>query len=238
MTRLRWFVTPLLMLSVVLAVGSTAPPPEAEVPADVEGVLQRFAEAQASIQTLQASFVEHRETSLFKEAVVQHGQFYHSRPQRYLWDYQGSSPKKILLTSEVLLAYYPELNRAEEVNVRRWTKQIRRYLNVGEDLESLRRDYAISLATPEENDLIGTDQLVLEPRIPKLRSRLDDIRIWIDRETGYTRRVAYRSAKNGDRTVFNFHDIQVNLGIDPSRFEIELPKNVRWGTTFSGFSSR
>jgi len=237
---------PLVIAFVAVAIlAGAAPAPSPTAPASavaktdvtVEDVLVRFNEAQSSIETLQATFVERKEISLLKEPVVQRGTFYHARPQLYLWDYRAPKPKQVLLTSELLLAYYPDINRAEEVNVRRWTKKIRRYLQVGSDLDELRQDYDISLGTPEVNDLAGTHLLILVPRARKLKRRLDDIQIWIDGETGLTRRVAYQETK-GDRTVFTFDDIRLNREIDPDRFEIDLPKNVQMGSTFSGFASR
>ena len=222
----------LLCLSVATpaALPSTGPP-------SLEALLTAFQETRAATETLQASFEELKEISLLREPVVQRGTFYHSRPQNFLWDYKAPRPKQILLTSEVLLAYYPDLNRAEEVNVRRWTRQIRRYLNVGEDLESLRRDYEIALAPADDNELEGTYLLVLEPRGRRLKARLRELRLWIDSESSQTRRVSYLDA-NGDRTTYTFRDIRINAAMDPDRFQIELPRDVEMGETFSGFTGR
>lgn len=201
----------------------------------IDQILLRFAEAQASTETIQARFEERKDLTLLKEPVVQHGTFYHSKPHLYLWEYEAPAEKQILLTSEVLLAYYPDLKKAEEVNVRRWTNRIRRYLGVGEDPEALRRDYEISLGPPGDEHLPGADLLVLVPRTQRMKKRLQELRIWLDGETGQTRRVSYLDL-DGDRTTFTFSEIRVNLEIDVSRYAIRLPRDVRMGDTFSGFS--
>ena len=225
-----------LLLTLPVAAGTIASD-TATTDVDLDEILSRFAEAQISTETLQATFEERKQLSLFKEAVIQTGRFYHTKPQQYLWDYREPSPKKVLLTDEILLAYYPDLNRAEEVNIRRWSQRIRRYMNIGADPESLRSDYEISLGPAEENDLPGSVLLVLQPKTRKLKARLQELRIWIDVETAQTRRVDYLEP-GGDRTVFTFTDIRVNEGIDESLYEIDLPKNVKMGDTFTAFSGR
>jgi len=68
-----------------------------------------------------------------------------------------------------------------------------------------------------------------------MKKRLAELRIWVDSGTGQTRRVSYLNP-DGDRTTFTFSDIQVNPQIDASRYEIQLPRNVKMGDTFTGFS--
>jgi len=203
----------------------------------LEQALSLFARTQGSIKTLQASFEERKELSLLKEPVVQNGTFYHSKPQFFLWDYASPTVKKILLTDDLLLAYYPDMKRAEEVNVRRWTSQIRRYLQVGENLEELRKDYEVTLGKPGSDDLEGSTLLILTPKSKKIRAKLEQIRICLDSESGLTRRVIYQEG-DGDKTVFTFKDIQVNREIDASRFQISLPPDVKMGDSFTAFASR
>jgi outer membrane lipoprotein-sorting protein len=203
----------------------------------LEQALSLFAKTQESIKTLQASFEERKELSLLKEPVVQKGTFYHSKPQLFLWDYATPTVKKILLTDDLLLAYYPDMKRAEEVNVRRWTSQIRRYLQVGENLEELRKDYEVALGKPGSDDLPGATLLILTPKSKKIRAKLEQIRIGLDSESGLTRRVIYQEG-DGDKTVFTFKDIVVNREIDASRYQISLPPDVKMGDSFTAFASR
>jgi outer membrane lipoprotein-sorting protein len=203
----------------------------------LEQALSLFAKTQGSIQTLQASFEERKELSLLKEPVVQKGTFYHSKPQFFLWDYASPTVKKILLTDDLLLAYYPDMKRAEEVNVRRWTSQIRRYLQVGENLEELRKDYVVALGEAGTDDLAGATLLILTPKSKKIRAKLEQIRICLDPVSGLTQRVIYQEG-DGDKTVFTFKDIQVNREIDASRYQIALPPDVKMGDSFTAFASR
>jgi len=201
----------------------------------LEQVLERFASAQASIETLQADFEERKNLALLKDEVVLTGTLYHSRPLNFFWNYETPSRKQILLTSDLLVAYYPDLNKVEEVNVRRWNRRIRRYLQLGVNTEELRKDYDISLGTPGEGDPEGTDLLVLTPQKKRKRSRLQEIRIWLHPETGHTERITYLE-KNGDVTTFSFSNIQVNAGIPETVYHIDLPEDVSMGDSFSGFA--
>lgn len=223
-----------LLASLLIAAPEDKAP---SIPMDpaLEQVLERFASAQASIETLQADFEERKNLALLKDEVVLTGTLYHSRPLNFFWNYETPSRKQILLTSDLLVAYYPDLNKVEEVNVRRWNQRIRRYLQLGVNTEELRRDYDISLGTPGEGDPEGTDLLVLTPQKKRKRSRLQEIRIWLHPETGHTERITYLE-KNGDVTTFSFSNIQVNAGIPETVYHIDLPEDVSMGDSFSGFA--
>lgn len=223
-----------LLASLLIAAPEDKAP---SIPMDpaLEQVLERFASAQASIETLQADFEERKNLALLKDEVVLTGTLYHSRPLNFFWNYETPSRKQILLTSDLLVAYYPDLNKVEEVNVRRWNRRIRRYLQLGVNTEELRRDYDISLGTPGEGDPEGTDLLVLTPQKKRKRSRLQEIRIWLHPETGHTERITYLE-KNGDVTTFSFSNIQVNAGIPETVYHIDLPEDVSMGDSFSGFA--
>jgi len=229
------------LVAACLALASAAPNTEAAgAPATaltLDQALALFARTQGSIQTLQASFEERKELSLLKEPVVQKGTFYYSKPQFFLGDYASPTVQKLPLTDDLLLAYYPEMKRAEEVNVRRWTSQIRRYLQVGENLEEMRKDYEVALGEAGSDDLAGATLLVLTPKNKKVRAKLEQIRICLDPVSGLTQRVIYKEG-DGDKTVFTFKDIEVNREIDASRYQIALPPDVKMGDSFTAFASR
>lgn len=209
--------------------------PSSPVDPALQEVLDRFAGAQASIETLQCEFEERKNLALLKDEVILTGTLYHSRPLNFFWDYETPSPKQILLTSDLLVAYYPDLNKAEEVNVRRWNRRIRRYLQLGVNAEELHRDYDISLGRSGEGDPEDSDLLLLTPQKKRKRARLQQIRIWVNRESGHTQRITYLE-KNGDVTTFSFSNVQVNAGIPETVYHIDLPKDVRMGDSFTGFA--
>lgn len=223
-----------LMASLLMATPENRAPSSPVDPA-LQKVLDRFARAQASIETLQCDFEERKSLALLKEEVVLTGTLYHSRPLNFFWNYETPSRKQILLTSDLLVAYYPDLNKVEEVNVRRWNRRIRRYLQLGVNTEELRKDYDISLGTSGEGDPEDADLLILTPRKRRKRSRLQEIRIWLHPETGHTQRITYLE-KDGDVTTFSFSKVQVNAGIPETVYHIDLPEDVRMGDSFGGFA--
>jgi outer membrane lipoprotein-sorting protein len=233
----RYLLTGLVagMLASFLMAAPVDKAPSVPVDPALQQVLDRFSGAQASIETLQADFEERKILALLKEEVVLTGTLYHSRPLNFFWNYETPSPKQILLTSDLLVAYYPELNKAEEVNVRRWNQRIRRYLQLGVDTEELRKDYDISLGTPGAGDPKGADLLLLTPLKKRKRARLKEIRIWVHPETGHTQRITYLE-KSGDMTTFSFSNVQVNAGIPATVYHIDLPADVSMGDSFTGFA--
>ena len=85
-----------LLASLLVATPEDKAPPTPVDPA-LQEVLDRFAGAQASIETLQAEFEERKNLALLKDEVVLTGTLYHSRPLNFFWNYETPSPKQILL---------------------------------------------------------------------------------------------------------------------------------------------
>ncbi|HET9480998.1 MAG TPA: outer-membrane lipoprotein carrier protein LolA, partial [Candidatus Polarisedimenticolia bacterium] len=176
-------------------------------------------------------FVERKEIGLLKNAVVQKGQFYHTKPDKFLWEYTSPEPKTLLMNGKMLVAYYPVQKQAEEIQTR-LSRRLVKYFGLGQVFADLKEYYHLSL--DPDNDLAGTDLIVMKPRLRRLEKRLLEVRIWLDQKINQVRRLEYREA-DGDRTIFNFEDIQVNPAISPGRYEINLPDDVRVSDTFSGF---
>src|SRR5262249_20177199 len=89
--------------------------PYATVDPALRQVLERFDAAQAQVTTLSAHFTERKEIGLLKNAVVQKGQFYHTKPDKFLWEYLSPEPKVLLMNGKSLVAYYPLQKEAEEI---------------------------------------------------------------------------------------------------------------------------
>lgn len=194
-------------------------------------VLERFDAAQSRVETLSARFTERKEIGLLKNAVIQKGQFYHTKPDKFLWEYLSPEPKVLLMNGKSLVAYYPLQKEAEEIETR-LSKRLVKYFGLGQVFADLQEYYYLSLDPADT--LAGTHLIVMKPRMKRLEKRLLEVRIWLDEGVNQVRQLEYREA-DGDRTLFTFEDIQINAEINPSRYEIKLPKDVRISDSFSGF---
>jgi outer membrane lipoprotein carrier protein len=197
----------------------------------LRAVLEQFDAAQAQVRALSARFVERKEIGLLKNAVVQKGQFYHTKPDKFLWEYLSPEPKTLLMNGKSLVAYYPVQKQAEEIQTR-LSKRLVKYFGLGQVFADLQEYYTLSL--DPANTVARTHLIVMKPRSKRLEKRLSEVRIWLDDELKQVRQLEYREA-DGDRTLFTFEDIRVNPDISPARYEIKLPEDVHVSDSFSGF---
>jgi len=205
--------------------------PYAGYDARLRQVLERFDAAQAGVTTLSARFVERKEIGLLKNAVIQKGQFSHTKPDKFLWEYTSPDPKVLLINGKSLVAYYPEQKQAEEIQTR-LSRRLVKYFGLGQVFADLQEYYVLSLGA--DNSLPGTDLIVMKPRMKRLEKRLVEVRLWLDERINQVRQLEYREA-DGDRTLFSFDEIQVNAPISPSRYELKIPDDVRVSSSFAGF---
>jgi outer membrane lipoprotein carrier protein len=198
---------------------------------ELRAVLERFDGAQAGLTTLSARFTERKEIGLLKNAVLQKGRFYHTKPDKFLWEYTAPEPKSLLMNGKSLIAYYPVQKQAEEIQTR-LSRRLIKYFGLGQAFAELSEYYNLSL--DRDNSVPGTHLIVLKPRMKRLEKRLLEVRIWLDDKLNQVRQLEYREA-DGDRTLFAFEEIKVNAQIDPGLYEIKLPGDVHVSDSFSGF---
>ncbi len=210
-----------------------APPadPYAGLDPALRTVIERFDAAQDDVMSLSARFVEHKEIGLLKDTVVQKGRFYHSKPDKFLWEYVAPEPKMLLMNGKRLVAYYPQHKQAEEIQTR-LSRRLVKYFGLGQVFADLQQYYTLELAL--DNDLAGTHAIVMTPKKKSLAKRLLEVRLWIDDTVHQVRRLEYREM-DGDRTLFEFDQIDVNPAITADRYEIDLPTDVIVSNSFSGF---
>jgi outer membrane lipoprotein carrier protein len=198
---------------------------------ELRTVLEKFDAAQAGLTTLSARFTERKEIGLLKNAVVQKGQFYHTKPDKFLWEYTAPEPKSLLMNGKSLIAYYPVQKEAEEIQTR-LSRRLVKYFGLGQAFSDLSEYYSLSL--DRKNTVPGTHLIVLKPKMKRLEKRLVEVRIWLDDKINQVRQLEYREA-DGDRTLFAFEDIKVNAQINPGLYEIKFPGDVHVSDSFSGF---
>lgn len=216
----------------VLAGGPAAADPRMKIDdPELRSVLERFDEAQARIQRISARFKEVKTLALLKEPVVQSGSFFHTKPDKFLWEYTDPEQKSLMLNGKTIIGYYPEQKRAEEIQTR-FTKKIVKYMGLGSVLTDLTDEYEMALS--EENRVEGTDLVILKPKKRRIRKRLSEIRIWLDRELSQPRQMEYLEA-DGDKTLFTFSNIEINPEISLSKYEITFPDDVEVTKNLSGF---
>ncbi len=219
------------VIAVFVAVWAAPPGASSDAPArTTEEVVARFDAAQAGIQRISASFKEVKHIALLKDPVVQSGRFFHTKPDKFLWEYTAPESKKLLLNGKSIVAYYPREKRAEEIQTR-FTKKIIEYLGLGSALSELADEYDMVLG--EGNEVPGTDLVVLTPKKRRISKRLAEIRIWLDRKISQPRQIQYLES-DGDSSKISFTDIRINPDIELTKYEIEIPDDFKVTNSISG----
>lgn len=199
---------------------------------EVERVLGKIAAAQERILTLEASFSQEKTSGLLAEPQISSGSFIFSRPGKALWNYHKPTRLDMLITDGWMTTYYPELHRAERIEIRQYEERIFRYLGATAGAMS-------DLAKYFDFRLVDTRSsphytLELTPKTPRIARRVQRIKVEIDRESYLTTAIEYVEG-DGDFTSYEFTDLKVNGSLPDSRFQLSMPSSVRVETvTASG----
>src|SRR5678816_1994885 len=87
--------------------------------------------------TLQAEFKQEKELALLSKPETSSGTFVFSKPNNVLWAYAAPKRVQMLITGGTLTTYYPELNKAERVDVKRFEDRIFKYMGASGAIDEL-----------------------------------------------------------------------------------------------------
>jgi len=220
----------LLVLAAALAVPSSAAGPPATDPTDpaltpsqrLDALVERVKLEQAQVETLEADFVQERDSEFLEQPETSRGKLFYARPDRVRWEYLQPNPISLVIEGDEMLTWYRDLGRAEKVKVGKVSSQVFRYLDAAGSLEALMDYFAVTLSTPVPG---APWRLDLEPRYPRIAKRLSGITLWIDPELYLPVRVRY-AEPNGDSTEYRFDALRANVPIPVERFRLALPQEV------------
>ncbi|MEM8930453.1 MAG: outer membrane lipoprotein carrier protein LolA [Acidobacteriota bacterium] len=223
-------LTALLTLLLTLAAPLTAdePPPdpdEAGLSASerIERLIEQIRYQQAKIETLQASFVQVRESELLLEPETSTGELSYRVPGSVLWDFAEPSNTLVRIDGGEMLTWFRDLGRAERVDVGRQTDQVLEYLSAGGSLDTLRRYFLITAKFPKDAET--PYRLDLKPKFRRVAQRISGMAMELDRRAYFPVYLRYEEP-TGDVTELRFSDVVVNEPIPDERFAIDLPADV------------
>src|SRR6266581_1296692 len=93
-------------------------------PNSLDEVIKRVQEAQKKTNTLQADFKQEKTLALLSKPEVSTGRFTYQKPNSVLWTYDSPKRVTMLITNGIMTTYYPELNKAERIEVKRYQDRI------------------------------------------------------------------------------------------------------------------
>jgi len=223
-----------LVVAAAIALATSAaaapPPPDPRAPGlggaqRLQALVDRVKLEQQGLRTLQARFVQHRESSLLVKPEESAGEFSYAAPNRVRWEYASPNPITVVIDGNEMTTWYRDLGRADRLKVGRYSNQIFKYLGAGGSMQTLLDYFTVTLVMPDKDKKSDTYRLELTPRYARIAKRLKSMTLWIDPQRFFPTRVRYVEG-DGDVTEYEFKDIQVNPQLPGDRFVLKLPAGV------------
>lgn len=186
-------------------------------------VIRKVQDQQKTTNTVQANFRQEKVLALLSKPEVSSGTFVYSKPNSVLWTYNAPKRVQMLVANGTLTTFYPDLNKAEKLDVARFQDRIFKYMGATGAIDELARYFDFTFTDNVSNPSYILD---LNPKSATIGKRVKHIRIWIDRTSYLTSKIEYVEG-DGDTTRYEFTNIRVNQPVAASTFALNLPANVR-----------
>lgn len=212
-----------LIAAVVAAAVLAVSPAHAAGPVTLDAVIKKVQETQKKTSTLQANFRQEKELALLAKPEVSTGTFVYSRPNNVLWTYDAPKRVQMVIADGVMTTYYPDLRKAERIDVKRFEDRIFKYMGASGAIDELARYFDFTFTDSKSKPVYVLD---LTPKNRAVSKRVQRIKIWIDKTTYMTTKLEYVEG-GGDITRYEFTNIRVNDPVPSSKFAIALPSSVK-----------
>ena len=189
----------------------------------LDEVIRKVQLAQAKTNTLQADFRQEKSLALMAKPEVSTGRFIYSKPNNVLWTYDAPKRVTMLIANGMLTTYYPDLNKAERIEVKRYQDRIFKYMGASGAIDELGAWFNFTFTNTSDKPYYVLD---LDPKSKTIAKRVRHIRIYIDKQSYLTTQFEYTEG-DGDKTRYEFTNVKVNAPVEQSRFTLQLPSSVR-----------
>lgn len=192
-------------------------------PVTLESVIRKVQDQQKKTLTLQADFRQEKVLALLSRPEVSSGRFAFSKPNSVLWSYDSPRRVEMLIANGTMTTWFPDLNKAERIDVRRFEDRIFKYMGASGTIDELGRYFDFTFTDTSTSPFWVLD---LKPKTRVMARRVRGIRIWIEKETYVTSKFEYVEG-DGDITRYEFTHIRINQPIAQARFTLDLPASVK-----------
>jgi outer membrane lipoprotein-sorting protein len=192
-------------------------------PDSLDEVIRKVQLAQQNTKTLQADFRQEKTLALLSNTEVSTGRFVYSKPNNVLWTYDAPKRVTMLIANGMLTTYYPDLHKAERIEVKQYQDRIFKYMGASGAIDELGAWFNFTFTNTAGKPYYVLD---LDPKSKTIAKRVRHLRIYIDRKTYLTTQFEYTEG-DGDKTRYEFTNIKTNEPVEQSRFTLALPSSVR-----------
>jgi outer membrane lipoprotein-sorting protein len=206
---------------------------KAPVDPAVRAVLERMEQAQSQVTSFKAKVTETRRLAVLKKPEILRGEFSFESPGKMRWDYREPEQRTYVLAEGHVIGWIPSQNRVEKMDVQRREARLRRMFAIGQGADALLKDFTVTLAP--QSSVPQADELVLVPDSRRMRKRVSEIRMWIDRGNSLPKQVTLVTGE-GDSVEFALSSVQVNPRLAADAFTVTIPKGAKEVRGISGLS--
>lgn len=225
-----------LLLPVLAPPSFAAAPPDPDAPGltssqRLDALFERVRLEQRAVVSLEARFVQRKESELFLLPEEARGVFSFLAPDRVRWEFVSPDPMTVVIDDETMTTWYRDLARADVMAVGRYSGQVLKYLGASGTLDTLKDYFTVTAVFPRGSS--EPYRLTLDPRYARISRRIESMDVWIDRDHFVPVRLRYVEP-GGDVTEYRFTHLQVNSPVPPGRFVLDLPAGVKRRTIATG----
>jgi outer membrane lipoprotein-sorting protein len=213
----------LMMAAAGVIAAAMSAPLFAAGPVTLETVVKKLQEQQKKTTSLQADFRQEKELALLSKPEVSTGSFTFSKPNNVLWSYAAPKRVQMVIAGGVMTTYYPDLRKAETIDVKRFEDRIFKYMGASGAIDELARYFDFTFTDSPSKP---TYLLDLKPKTKAVGKRVQRIKLWIDKQNYLTSKIEYVEG-DGDITRYEFTNLRINEPVPASRFALTLPQGVK-----------
>src|SRR6266404_7767140 len=204
-------MSPLRLFTVAISAAALSFPALAASvdPNSLDEVIRKVQEQQKITSTLEADFHQEKILALLAKPEVSTGHFTFSKPHNVLWLYDAPKRVEMLIANGILTTYYPDLNKAEQIEVKRYQDRIFKYMGASGAIDELAAYFDFTFRNVSTAPSFELD---LKPKTKGIAKRVRHIKIWIDKKSYLTTKFEYTEG-DGDITRYEFLNIKVNAPV-------------------------
>ena len=192
----------------------------------VDALIAQIKHRQAGLESLQASFVQTKESALLLAPEESRGSFSFRAPDDARWEFTAPNQTVMVVRAGEMITWYRDLGTAEKVSIGEHSSRVEQYLSATNSIDRLQRYFDLATAFPGDDSPF---RIELTPRYERVAKRVKRMVIWFDQERYVPVRILYEEP-DGDTTDMVLEKVEVNIDVPDAQFELNLPEDVELKT--------
>ncbi len=220
-----WLATPLSILLILPAWAADGPIDEKAL-REVRETVKQLQARYEKTKDMQADFSQKTKIEGFERPVTSAGKVYIKKPGRLRWDYLDPATEQIYVNQDDVRVYVPE---HKQVLVGKQTQMAasKAPLELLQGAAKLDESFEIEPTAGKDRGIGGTPLITLIPKVKAQEStqNLQKIIVGVFPKTYFIRTVSLHEI-SGNVTVFEFSNLEPNLGLGNEVFDFKTPSDA------------